>query len=380
MKPALPRSLSVVVALTVALGGVAAWRRAEPVDLTGWRAARLAVFQAWQEQPGSPDPAGHRAPPAAPGPAVHPVSGLPLRETVREIWDHPDAPVLVVVPAGDYVQGSPDGEAGHFPEESPQRRVTVRQPLAVGKYPVTRGEYARFIEDSGYTPKTACYGYAGETELRKRWRFSWRQPGFDQTNQDPAVCVGWYDAQAYVAWLGRRTGQGYRLLSEAEWEYAARAGTRSARWWGEAAEAGCDAANGADLTAKDRFTDWEVANCRDNALFTAPVGSYRPNGFGLYDMLGNVWQWVEDCAGDGYPADAAASAAPRLTGDCTRRMMRGGSWHSNPRFVRSAVRRADRADTGYAAYGIRVARELSSATGGASAGRSAALGAVGTPP
>lgn len=322
MRCALPGSLGAVALLILLLAGLTAWRRAEPEDLTGWRDERLAAFQGWQ----------------AAGPA-------------REIWDHPDAPVLVTVPAGSYLQGAPETEAERFPEESPQRTVSIRHPFALGKYPVTRGEYARFVEDSGYRSRTICRGYTGETELLPRWHFSWRRPGFDQTDRDPAVCISWHDAQAYVDWLSRRTGHAYRLPTGEEWEYAARAGTRTARWWGDDPATGCDAANGADLSAKDRFTDWEVANCRDGALFTAPVGSYRPNGFGLYDMLGNVWQWVEDCAADG---SADSEEAGR---NCPRRTMRGGSWHSHPRYVRSAVRRVDGAESGYAAYGFRVVRE-----------------------
>ncbi|PWC91523.1 hypothetical protein TSH100_00505 [Azospirillum sp. TSH100] len=258
--------------------------------------------------------------------------------------------MLVTIPAGTYLQGSPSTERERFPDEPEQRPAAIPQPIAVGRYPVTRGEYARFIEDSGYRPRTVCRGYAGETELLPRWHFSWRRPGFGQTNDDPAVCVSWYDASAYVDWLSRRTGEHYRLLTETEWEYAARAGSRTARWWGDDPAKGCDAANGADLTAKDRFTDWEVANCRDGALFTSPVGSYHANAFGLYDMLGNVWQWVEDCAEDSQAEDKSG-------GRCSRRMMRGGAWHSNPRYVRSAVRRADAAESGYAAYGLRVARD-----------------------
>jgi formylglycine-generating enzyme required for sulfatase activity len=315
MPVTLPGSVGAVVVLILVLAALAGWRRAEPEDLTGWRAERLAAFQVWQ--------------------AANPA---------REIWDHPDAPVLVTLPPGSFLQGSPESEQERFPDEPLQRPVSIRHPVAIGKYPVTRGEYARFIQDSGYKPRTICRGYAGETELLPRWHFSWRRPGFEQTNRDPAVCISWYDAKAYVDWLSRRTGKPYRLPTEAEWEYAARAGTRTARWWGDDPAKGCDAANEADLSAKDRFTDWEVANCRDGALFTAPVGSYRPNGFGLYDMLGNVWQWVEDCAADG-------------GGTCPQRVMRGGSWHSNPRYVRSAVRRIDGAEIGYAAYGIRVARD-----------------------
>ena len=322
MRCALPGSLGAVAVLILLLTGLTAWRRAEPVDLTGWRAERLAAFQVWQ--------AGGAA---------------------RETWDHPDAPVLVTVPAGSFLQGSPETEAERFPGEAIQRPATIRYAFALGKYTVTRGEYARFVEDSGYRSQTICRGYTGETELLPRWHFSWRRPGFDQTDRDPAVCIGWYDAKAYVDWLSRRTGHTYRLPTEEEWEYAARAGTRTARWWGDDPAAGCDAANGADLSAKDRFTDWEVANCRDGALFTAPVGSYRPNGFGLYDMLGNVWQWVEDCAADG----SAGSEEPGQT--CPRRLMRGGSWHSHPRYVRSAVRRVDGAESGYAAYGFRVVRD-----------------------
>lgn len=317
MTVTLPGSVGAVVALILMLTALAAWRRVEPDDLTGWRAERLAAYHVWQA--GSP---------------------------AHELWDHPDAPVLVTIPAGSYLQGSPATETERFPDEPLPTPASIQHPIAVGKYPVTRGEYASFIRDSGYRPRTVCRGYAGETELLPRWHFSWRRPGFAQTNNDPAVCASWYDAKAYVDWLSRRTGKRYRLLTETEWEYAARAGTRTARWWGDDPARGCDAANVADLTARDRFTDWEVANCRDGALFTSPVGSYRANGFGLYDMLGNVWQWVEDCAPDGRSAAA-----------CSQRTMRGGSWHSNPRYVRSAVRRVDAAESGYAAYGIRVARD-----------------------
>lgn len=323
MRSALPGSVGAVIVLALLLTGLTAWRRTGTEDLSGWRAERLAAFQAWQ-----------------------------VGSSAREIWDHPDAPLLVTVPAGSYLQGSPKTEAERFPGEAPQRPATIRHPFALGKYTVTRGEYARFVEDSGYRSRTVCRGYAGETELLPRWHFSWRRPGFDQTNAHPAVCISWHDAKAYVDWLSRRTGHAYRLPTDAEWEYAARAGTVTARWWGDDPAAGCGAANGADLTAKDRFTDWEVAACRDGALFTAPVGSYRPNGFGLYDMLGNVWQWVEDCAADRSAASGEAGET------CPRRRMRGGSWHSHPRYLRSAVQRENEAEIGFAAYGFRVVRDF----------------------
>ncbi len=351
MKRLLPASLGCVVAIVLILGGAAALRRERAADPAGWRAERLIAFRRWQSDPSRQGIAVAAV--SAPSQAFGHAAGMPP----AEVWDAPEAPLLVVVPPGEFLLGSPEEEEGRFPDESPRRRIVLRDPVAVGKYPVTRGEYARFVADAGYAARTECQGYAGETELQRKWRFSWRDPGFPQTDREPAVCIGWNDAKAYVAWLSARTGRRYRLPSEAEWEYAARGGTVTARWWGEGADDGCDAANGADLTAKDRFTDWTVANCRDGYRFTAPVGAFRPNGFGLYDTLGNVWQWVEDCFNDGYD-DEPPDGAPRLTGDCRRRMMRGGAWHSHPRYLRSASRRSGLAGVGVAAYGFRVARDI----------------------
>lgn len=305
----------------------------ETIDMAAWRSERGNRFARWtMERQRSEGPA--------------------------EIWDHPDAPLMVVVPIGGAEIGSPANESERFAEEGPTFQIEALHPIAVGKYPVTRGEYASFVQSTGHTSGAVCYGYDGETELKKRSRFTWLNPGFLQTDEHPVVCVGWDDAKAYVDWLGRTTGHDYRLLSEAEWEYVARAGTPTARWWGASVEGMCSAANGADLTAKDRFTDWVVADCRDGYLFTSPVGMFQPNGFGLYDTLGNVWEWVEDCWNERYDAAGALNGGPRLSGDCRKRLLRGGSWHSHPRYLRSATRRPDLVENGYSAYGIRVARTL----------------------
>ena len=168
----------------------------------------------------------------------------------------------------------------------------------------------------------------------------WRNPGYAQDDTHPVVCVSWEDASAYARWLGEKTGKAYRLLTEAEWEYAARAGTATARFWGDDAKRSCDNANGADLAAKAEVpgaADWPVAACNDRFAYTAPVGSYRANAFGLHDMLGNVWEWTQDCWNANYsgaPADGSAWA----TGDCSLRAVRGGSWEDAPVGLRAAYR------------------------------------------
>ena len=172
--------------------------------------------------------------------------------------------------------------------------MEIRQPFAVGKYEVTRGQFAAFVQATGHDTSKGCWEWTGE--WKQNASNSWRSPGFGQTDRDPVVCVSWEDAKTYVAWLSERTGHQYRLPSEAEWEFAARAKTTTMRPWGDDRDnkAGCAYANGADLTAKEKFSDWRTMDCRDGQVYTAPVGSYSANGFGLHDMIGNAWEWVED--------------------------------------------------------------------------------------
>jgi formylglycine-generating enzyme required for sulfatase activity len=239
-------------------------------------------------------------------------------------------PEMVFIPPGSFVMGTSEeedereGMAERLRKWSkPQHTVTLRRGFYMAKYPVTRGEFAAFIADTGYEA-------AGSR---------WREPGFPQTDRDPVVYVSADDVDEYVRWLSRKSGGQYRLPSEAEWEYAARAGTTTARFWGD----------GWDLAASFLNTD------RGG---TYPVGSFKPNAFGLCDMLGNVWEWVADQWHDNYqgaPNDGSAWMTDRNEG---RRVLRGGSWVNIPRNVRAGVRVSIDADSRNDYVGFRLARTL----------------------
>jgi sulfatase modifying factor 1 len=278
--------------------------------------------------------------------------------------DCPDCPEMVVVPAGRFTMGAAPGEeeaesvsANFRGRSAPQIEVSIPGPLAVGKFEVTRAEFARFVADTGHATGSACWTFEnGKTE--ERAGRTWRAPGFSQDDRHPVVCVSWDDARAYVQWLSRKTGKGYRLLSESEWEYAARAGTTTRRPWGDTAEAGCGHANIADAAARLFVAGitWGTA-CDDGHAFTSPSGAYRPNAFGLHDMLGNVWEWTADCWNESH-AGASTDGSARSTGNCTRRVPRGGSWISHPVDTRSAFRTGVTTDYRNGLIGFRVARTL----------------------
>ena len=267
----------------------------------------------------------------------------PLAGTVFR--DCPKCLEMVVVPAGRFIMGSPTAEAGRFDSEGPQHAVSLRA-FALGKFPVTEEEFTAFLAATGYQP-APC-----NRLLDKTWRSPGNgivfPPGQADLPRQPAVCVNWNDVQAYIAWLNKTASTGaYRLPSESEWEYAARAGTVAARWWGEAL--GVNNAN-----CQGCGSQW------DNTLI-APVGSFAANAFGLYDVLGNTWEWLADCWNENY-AGAPADGGAWLTGDCSRRVMRGGSWSNLPTFIRSAARSrgdAGGADFDYSSYvGFRLAKNL----------------------
>lgn len=263
----------------------------------------------------------------------------------------PDCPELVVIPAGDFVMGSPPDESGRFDAEGPQHPVALRA-FALGRYDVTVGEFLIFLQETGYQPEP-CDRILGLMWHSPGGGVAY-PPGSADLPRQPAACLSWDDAQAYVKWLNGkvhpapRTGDGpYRLPSEAEWEYAARAGTTTARWWGDMIGSGNANCNGCG-------SRW------DNKLL-APVGGFSPNGFGLYDMLGNVWQWTSDCWNESY-AGAPRDGSPWLSGDCSKHVLRGGSWSNLPKFIRAAARSRGDAwggDFDYAHYaGFRVARTI----------------------
>ena len=239
---------------------------------------------------------------------VDPSATADTRQQDLEVFrDCPDCPELVVIPAGTFRMGSPASEAGRYDREGPRHEVTLRSRFALGRYEVTRGEYAAFVSATGWRSSRGCYMWDGSWNLDDE--ASWRAPGFAQGDGHPVVCVSWTDAQAYVRWLSEETGKGYRLPSEAEWEYAARGGTTTSRYWGDGSSAQCAHANGADASAKRVHSGWPVASCDDGVVHTASVGSYDANAFGLFDVLGNVWEWTEDCWHGTYagaPGDGAA--------------------------------------------------------------------------
>jgi formylglycine-generating enzyme required for sulfatase activity len=252
-------------------------------------------------------------------------------------------PEMVVVPAGSFTMGSPDSEKDRHDDEVPQHRVTIGKPFAVGKFHVTVDQFAAFVMETGYDAGPKCYAFEGGKWEEKQGRF-WRNPGFSQNGSHPAVCLNWNDAEAYVAWLARKTGKAYRLLTESEWEYAARARTEPGAYprysFGNDAKDLCRYGNGADQTAKDGIEGtkgWTVAPCNDGYAYTSPVGNFTANGFGLFDMQGNAWQWTVDCYHDSYTG-APSDASAWTTGDCGRRVVRGGSWDDLPRGLRAAFR------------------------------------------
>ena len=273
------------------------------------------------------------------GPA--PASNVSELRPGQEFRECADCPQMIVLANGSFVMGAPadeprapwfapEGRRPTVDPEGPQRKVNVRA-FAIGKFDVTRAQWAAFAAATNRAIDGGCEwsGFPREKAAALA-AASWRNLGFAQDNTHPVVCVSWNDAQDYVRWLTELTGHTYRLPTEAEWEYAARAGSTSAYPWGETASH--DHANyGSDSCCA------EFAEGRDQWLHTSPVGSFPPNAFGLFDMHGNAWQWVQDCYADSYataPTDASAHDEP----DCQRRVLRGGTWGDPPGLIRSATR------------------------------------------
>jgi len=279
------------------------------------------------------------------------------------VQDCPHCPQLVAVPSGRFVMGAAPGEEeaeqllDSFRRRSePQRPVAVG-PFLAGRYEVTRAQYGAFENASGHRAR-GCFRWTG-ADFEIDPQTDWRTPGYPQDDNHPVTCVSWQDAQRYVEWLSATTGKRYRLLSEAEWEYAARSGTRTARHWGDRADIVCGHANGADRSTRSRVADavnWSGADCDDGHPYTAPVGQFEPNAFGLYDMLGNVGEWTEDCWRDDY-RDAPSDSRARTEGDCSMRAVRGGSWDDSPVALRAAYRVGSPVVVRLYSRGFRVARE-----------------------
>lgn len=273
--------------------------------------------------------------------------------------DCPDCPAMVVLPPGQLRMGSYENEAGRKPSEGPLREVTFRRAFAVGKYEVTRGEFAAFVKATGHDTGTSCFLFKDSDWKHVEWT-GWRDPGFEQGDDHPVTCVNWEDAEAYAAWLVKKTGKPYRLLSEAEWEYAARAETSPGRYppfhFGADANDICAYANIVDRSTGAR---WAFQGCSDGVGFgTAQSGRYRPNAFGLHDLYGNVTEYVADCSHDDY-SGAPVDGSAWLKENCGGRVARGGAWGDLPEGARSATRHTMRSPALRSqSFGFRVARTL----------------------
>ena len=227
--------------------------------------------------------------------------------------------------------------------------MTIAKPFAVGRFAVTRGEFAAFVAATGHKTDGGCYVYTG-SEWKQQADRDWRTPGFSQNDRHPVVCVNWNDAKAYVAWLSIHTSKTYRLLSEAEREYVARAGTTTPFWWGATISTSQANYNGEYTYAGGSKGEYRKS--------TVAVDTFAANPWGLYNVHGNVWEWTEDCWNErnaGNPGNGSA----RTSGDCGSHVLRGGSWIGYPRSLRSASRSwsppADRTNI----VGFRVAKTLS---------------------
>ncbi len=246
---------------------------------------------------------------------------------------------FVFVRGGCYQMGSPAGETGRSDDEGPVHEVCVDD-YYMGKNNVTVGQFSKFVNETGYRTDAendgGCYVWKGNG-FKKDNKVTWLNPGFLQDDKHPVTCVSWNDAKEFSAWLSRKTGKRLRLPTEAEWEYAARGGTRTSRYWGDIPDETGSFVNIADSTAKKQFGNLTVHNGDDGYSYALPEGSSRPNAFGLYDMLGNLWQWTQDWYDiNGYRNSPRYNPQGPSLGD--KRVLRGGSWGYYPRYARSALR------------------------------------------
>lgn len=269
------------------------------------------------------------------------------------IHDCPTCPAMTILPAGRFKQGAAAAD-GSGPFDKPVHWVAIAHPFAMSTNPVTLDEFRAFAAATGRDMQ-GCDTYDGA------WKHvataNWQNPGFTQTGAHPVTCASWNDAQAYASWVSSKAGHPYRLPTASEWEYAARSGAEAATPWGAAAADACANANVADQSAAQQYPGWSVFGCSDGWVNTAPVGSFKANAFGLNDMLGNVFQWTQDCWTADYTG-APIDGSARGDGNCAERELRGGSWFSNPAFVRATYRNHFAADNRSSSVGIRLVREV----------------------
>ncbi len=286
-------------------------------------------------------------------------------ETDAQSGGGADIPVpdMVAVAGGCFYMGSRDKEQGR--KDNERRHWVCVEDFSLGRHEVTVRQFRRFVAASGHATdaernlgKDGCLAY-NPGDAGKQWKYrastNWRQPNPYQANEErhPVSCVSWNDARAYIDWLNRETRTTYRLPTEAEWEYAARAKTTTARFWGDDPRDACEYANITDLTTQAGHSWSERHECKDGHYFVAPVGRYRANSFGLHDMLGNVWEWTCSAFDKGYDGDETRCVG-RVAGGA--RVLRGGSWGYGPARARSAARSRNGAIARFSDLGFRLAR------------------------
>jgi formylglycine-generating enzyme required for sulfatase activity len=263
--------------------------------------------------------------------------------------DCAECPDMVVVPAGRNKIGSSPEERARVgvpamfgDREGPQHRVRIARPYALATTEVTRGKYAVFVTATSRPDPTEC-AIADTTTFAwgQKPGYSWREPGYPQTDAHPAVCISYNDATDYAAWLAQKSGKPYRLPTEAEWELAARAGSSTAWYWGDAPEAGCDQANlitSGMISAMGSPPYWQnKLACQNARSYSLPAGSYPANAYGLHDMIGNAFEWVVDCASTSHKGEPSDGSA-RQTPNCDTRFLKGGAFHTPIWLTRAAVR------------------------------------------
>jgi formylglycine-generating enzyme required for sulfatase activity len=282
-----------------------------------------------------------------------------LGEQQADFQDCETCPEMVVLPAGEFMMGSPASEVGRVDVEGLPRRVVIPKRIAIGKFEVTVEQMSIFTTETGIAIGGSCRRLLNPERAPPTWsgpEASLEHPGFEITSSHPAVCISWHEAQSYVAWLQRRTGKPYRLPTEAEWEYAARAGAASRYSFGNNENTLCAYARFADLGSQFGWHD--ACHSELVAYGASPVGSLKPNAWGIFDMHGNAWEWVEDCWTPNpleIPVDGTAFARP---GNCEMGVMRGGSFSSSSLMVRSAIRSPMRTAQHMFNVGLRVALTL----------------------
>ena len=306
---------------------------------------------------------------------------------LRETQTNSLGMVLVRIPAGEFMMGSDEPIASlqhDFPlmerhrledlrDEAPVHRVRITRDFYLGRTEVTVGEFRKFLGASGYVPEsvadgTGGYGYnpeydpaksaRGDTFEGRDPRYSWRNPGFAQDDRHPVLNVTWNDAKAMADWLSKTEGKSYRLPTEAEWEYAARAGTRTRYHHGDDPQALTLVANSFDVTSKVNWPRYaqHALTGSDGYPFTAPVGSFAPNAFGLYDMHGNAWEWTNDLYDENYYADSPVDD-PKGPKEGNVYVRRGGSWQTWALYLRSSYRNWNSPQTRYTLVGMRLLME-----------------------